>query len=137
MRRVIAAFMTLAIGFAATGIASTSASAAQPNAPAVKALIDKLAPAKPAAYSRRCARTYRYCRNKYGGAYLFRNCMRFRGCWDYWNYFDRGDRRSHRRHYDRRDRTEYSCSYYRDACAQNWGYGNNDYYGCLRYHRCD
>ena len=28
------------------------------------------------------------------------------------------------------------CSYWRSRCAENWGYRNNDYYGCLRYHRC-
>jgi hypothetical protein len=29
-----------------------------------------------------------------------------------------------------------SCGYWGDQCAMNWGYGNNDYYGCLRYHGC-
>jgi hypothetical protein len=29
-----------------------------------------------------------------------------------------------------------SCSYWRYRCAQNWGYGNSNYYGCLRYHGC-
>ncbi len=28
------------------------------------------------------------------------------------------------------------CSYWRKRCAANWGYGNSNYYGCLRYHRC-
>lgn len=28
------------------------------------------------------------------------------------------------------------CAYWSRRCARNWGYGNNDYYGCLRYHRC-
>lgn len=28
------------------------------------------------------------------------------------------------------------CSYWSRRCAGNWGYGNHNYYGCLRYHRC-
>jgi hypothetical protein len=28
------------------------------------------------------------------------------------------------------------CDYWARRCADNWGYGNNDYYGCLRYHGC-
>jgi len=28
------------------------------------------------------------------------------------------------------------CSYWRRRCAANWGYGNSNYYGCLRYHGC-
>ncbi|MGF1619269.1 MAG: hypothetical protein ACFCUR_01500 [Rhodomicrobiaceae bacterium] len=37
------------------------------------------------------------------------------------------------------DRPRYgggSCTYWRERCADNWGYGNNNYYGCLRYHNC-
>ena len=29
-----------------------------------------------------------------------------------------------------------SCDYWADRCAQNWGTRNNNFYGCLRYHRC-
>jgi hypothetical protein len=29
-----------------------------------------------------------------------------------------------------------SCSYWSDRCIENWGYGNSNYYGCLRYHGC-
>jgi hypothetical protein len=29
------------------------------------------------------------------------------------------------------------CAHWRDRCADNWGYGNSDYYGCLKYHNCD
>lgn len=39
-------------------------------------------------------------------------------------------RRSPRRSYGS------SCSYWSDRCADNWGYRNSDYYGCLRYHGC-
>ena len=28
------------------------------------------------------------------------------------------------------------CSYWRRRCARNWGYGNSNYYGCLRYYGC-
>ncbi len=28
------------------------------------------------------------------------------------------------------------CEYWHHRCVQNWGYGNPDYYGCLRYHGC-
>jgi hypothetical protein len=29
-----------------------------------------------------------------------------------------------------------SCGYWSNRCAENWGYGNSNYYGCLRYHGC-
>jgi hypothetical protein len=41
-------------------------------------------------------------------------------------YYKRSPRRSYRS----------SCSYWSDRCADNWGYRNSDYYGCLRYHGC-
>ena len=28
------------------------------------------------------------------------------------------------------------CARWSRRCANNWGYGNNDYYGCLEYHGC-
>ena len=28
------------------------------------------------------------------------------------------------------------CSYWRRRCAENWGFGGSDYYGCLRYEGC-
>lgn len=28
------------------------------------------------------------------------------------------------------------CGRWSRRCAANWGYGNNDYRGCLRYHGC-
>jgi hypothetical protein len=39
-------------------------------------------------------------------------------------------RRSYRRSYGGR------CSYWARRCAENWGYRNSDFYGCLRYHGC-
>lgn len=29
-----------------------------------------------------------------------------------------------------------SCDYWAQMCASNWGYGNRNYYGCMRYHGC-
>ncbi len=29
-----------------------------------------------------------------------------------------------------------NCGYWRSRCAENWGYGGSDYYGCLRYEGC-
>jgi hypothetical protein len=29
-----------------------------------------------------------------------------------------------------------SCSYWSDRCVANWGAGNSNYLGCLRYHGC-
>jgi hypothetical protein len=28
------------------------------------------------------------------------------------------------------------CSYWSRRCVANWGYGNEDYYGCMDFHRC-
>ena len=39
-------------------------------------------------------------------------------------------RRSYRRSYGGR------CSHWARRCAENWGYRNSDYYGCLQYHGC-
>jgi|ABPU01.1.fsa_nt_gi hypothetical protein len=41
--------------------------------------------------------------------------------------------RSHRRYRRYRGR---SCSYWSRRCARNWGFGNSNYYGCMRYHGC-
>lgn len=45
--------------------------------------------------------------------------------------------RSYRRPVYPRYRTRNSCTYWANQCARNWGYGNNNYQGCLRYHRCN
>lgn len=71
--------------------------------------------------------------------------------------YDRGHRRYGRRHYRSRglhfgifpylpyqygygySRPRYSggsCSYWSRRCIANWGYGNSNYYGCMRYHGC-
>ncbi|WP_147361483.1 hypothetical protein [Dichotomicrobium thermohalophilum] len=28
------------------------------------------------------------------------------------------------------------CAYWHRRCVRNWGYGNANYYGCMRYHGC-
>ena len=28
------------------------------------------------------------------------------------------------------------CEYWHRRCVANWGYGNSNYYGCMRFHRC-
>ncbi len=44
---------------------------------------------------------------------------------DYYRY-----RHRYRRSYRGR------CARWSRRCASNWGYGNDDYYGCLNYHGC-
>ena len=50
------------------------------------------------------------------------------------------NRRYRDRRYYRSDRRYYrgggSCDYWANQCARNWGTRNNNFYGCLRYHRC-
>lgn len=29
-----------------------------------------------------------------------------------------------------------SCAYWSDRCTENWGSGNSNYYGCMRYQGC-
>jgi len=36
----------------------------------------------------------------------------------------------------RRYRRGRSCRYWHRRCVRNWGYGNSNYYGCMRYHGC-
>lgn len=33
-------------------------------------------------------------------------------------------------------RSRNACSYWSRRCIANWGYGNANYRGCMRYHRC-
>lgn len=40
------------------------------------------------------------------------------------------------RYYEPPPRYESRCESYSYECRRNWGYGNSDYYGCLRYHGC-
>jgi hypothetical protein len=44
----------------------------------------------------------------------------------------------YRRYYGPRVYRQYSgrCSYWSRRCAANWGYGNRNYRGCMRYYGC-
>ena len=41
----------------------------------------------------------------------------------------------HRR-YRPRTRRHGRCRHWHRRCVRNWGYGNSNYYGCMRYHGC-
>lgn len=64
---------------------------------------------------------YRYC-GYCGYARCYDPCSHYYGCGRCEGYIER---------------PSYSCRYWSRRCAENWGYGNEDYYGCLRYHGCD
>lgn len=129
MGKIIAALMGLCLGFAALGLSATGASAAQQSAPAIslKQLGSGPSHVSKADYGYRhyCVRQYFTCRDRWGDSHGFKRCMKWRGCWE--------------AYLDYRERREYygGCRRWKEACAENWGYGGNDYYGCLRYHGCD
>ena len=127
MNRIFAAFFTLCLGFAISGVAATGAFAAQHSSPAsaLNELTQHMSPVKKATYRGYCVRQYFKCRDRWGGSWRFRRCMKWRGCWE--AYVDFRERRGH----------YHGCRRWKEACADNWGYGNDDYYGCLRYHGCD
>jgi hypothetical protein len=77
--------------------------------------------------SRACQRRYRTCRYRWGYGRDYRRCMRRVGC--SWRPRLYRDGRVHRPRVRR-------CGYWRDRCAENRGFGNNDYRGCLRYYTC-
>jgi hypothetical protein len=92
----------------------------------------KLSPATNVTYRHYCVRQYLICRDRWGDSWQFSRCMQWRGCWEaYLDFRDRHD------HDEDNDEESYGCSRWREACAENWGYGNSDYYGCLRYHGCE
>lgn len=126
MQRLLASLIAICLGFAISGIAATGASAAPQSAPilTLKDLEEQLSPVKKASYRHYCVRQYFKCRDRWGDGWRFRRCMKWRGCWE--------------AYLDYRERREYygGCRRWKSACAENWGYGNNDYYGCLRYHGC-
>jgi len=127
MQRLVAAFLALCFGFAFSGVMSGSAAAAPQSLPTLsplKELASQAAPAKKVTYRHYCVRQFFKCRGRWGHGWRFRRCMKWRGCWR--AYLNFRERRGHYR----------GCRHWRDACAENWGYGNNNYYGCLRYHGC-
>jgi hypothetical protein len=128
MGRLFAAFMALCLGFAALGV--NGASAAQSGTPAspLKGLTEHMSPVTKASedygYRHYCVRQYFKCRDRWGDSWGFKGCMQWRGCWE--AYLD----------YRERKESYGGCGRWKGACAENWGYGNEDYYGCLRYHGC-
>lgn len=121
MRFLMTACLSVFLGLSLAG----AASAAQQSAPAagLKTLSAE-SPMTPVSYRHYCVRQYFKCRRHSDGGYEFRQCMQWKGCWE--AYLEYKERRS-----------ENSCQGWRNACAENWGYGNNDYYGCLRFHGCN
>jgi hypothetical protein len=130
MGKIIAALMGLCLGLATLGLATTSAGAAQASSPVISLqdLNSKLSPVTKAGedygYRHYCVGQYFKCRDRWGDSDGFRGCMQWRGCWE--AYLDYRARHSH---YG-------GCSRWKEACSDNWGSGNEDYYGCLRYHGC-
>jgi hypothetical protein len=131
MGKIIAALIGLCLGMVTLGMAATTASAAQAAASPAISLQDlnsRLSPVTKAGedygYRHYCVRQYFKCRDRWGDSGGFRGCMQWRGCWE--AYLDYRARHSH---YG-------GCSRWKEACAENWGHGNEDYYGCLRYHGC-
>jgi hypothetical protein len=126
MRSVITAFLALFLGIATSLAMPGGASAAQQSVPAVG--LQDLAKASPltnVTYRDYCVRQYFKCRHYTETGWEFRRCMKWRGCWD--------------AYLDYRARREYygGCGHWKGACADNWGFGTDNYYGCLRYHGCN
>lgn len=142
MRRGFAAFFIFCCTALTMTFVAGTASAAQQSLPNLSTLQSETR-TKPVTYGYRryCVRQYFKCRDRWGGGPRFRRCMKWRGCWDAYVEFRRRREYRQRHHYDddyEDDRREgYSCRHWKDACAENWGYGNNDYYGCLKYYSCD
>ena len=127
MRNAFYALLALVFSVAALGLTGNVASAAPQTLPSIQLKdLGNLSPATKVTYRSYCVSRYFYCRNRYGGGWDFRACLRWRGCWD-----DYSDYRG--RHHD----SGYSCDHWRYECRRNWGWDNNDYYGCLRYHNCN
>jgi hypothetical protein len=126
MRSVMGAFVALFLGAVLTASMSGGASAAQQSAPAIAfGDVAKASPLTKVTYREYCVRQYFKCRNYSDNGWQFRRCMKWRGCWE--------------AYVDFRERREYygGCRHWKNSCGDNWGFGSDDYYGCLRYHGCD
>lgn len=151
MRRGFVALPILCLTILAMTFVAGPASAAQQSLPSLSTLQSQPL-AQPARYEYRgyCVRQYFTCRDRWGYGSRFQRCMKWRGCWE--AYLEFRERRAERRRDryddyeedDGRDYNDYddrsnnnSCSHWKNACGENWGYNNNDYYGCLKYHGCD
>jgi hypothetical protein len=148
MSKRLAALSVLCFTILAAVFAAGPASAAQQSLPSLSTLqAETLAVPVRSEYRQYCVSQYFTCRDRWGGGSRFQRCMKWRGCWEaYTEFRERRERREHRRRYRDRDDEDdyeedssegYSCRHWQKACAENWGYGNNDYYGCLRYHGCE
>jgi hypothetical protein len=148
MSKRLAALSVLCFAILAAVFAAGPASAAQQSLPSLSTLqAETLAVPARSEYRQYCVSQYFTCRDRWGGGSRFQRCMKWRGCWEaYTEFRERRERREHRRRYRDRDDEDdyeedssegYSCRHWQKACAENWGYGNNDYYGCLRYHGCE
>ena len=126
MRRFVTGIFGLVLCMSAFGLGAGGASASETASPllALKGLTAKASPVTKVDYLGYCVRQYFKCRHYSDNSWEFRRCMKWRGCWEAYQ--------SYREHH-----SEHGCRRWRDACAENWGYGNSDYYGCLRYHGCD
>ena len=142
MLRAATIFFSLMLSLSVFGVTAGSALAAQQPAPlaALGGATAKTSPLTAVTYDYQdhCVRKYFECRRYTDTTWEFRRCMQWKGCWDaYQSYKRRHERRDDYSRRDDDDDSNYSCHHWRKACAENWGYRNNDYYGCLRYHGCD
>jgi hypothetical protein len=145
MRKAIFAFSILCMGVVGAALTAGTASAAQQSLPFAKIqqpanLLTKVEHN----YRQYCVKQYFTCRDRWGEGRQFRRCMKWRDCLEAYDEFrERRAERYSRRHeerdddYEEREDNNYSCRHWQKACGQNWGYGGNDYYGCLRYHGCE
>ncbi|MBX2805836.1 MAG: hypothetical protein KTR19_07685 [Hyphomicrobiales bacterium] len=141
MRRGLTTLSALCIAILTAVFLTAPASAAQQSMPSLTTIETKeLTTPVRYRYRQYCVRQYFKCRDRWGQSRRFRRCMKWRGCWDaYVEFRERRERRRERRRYDDDDEEEggYSCRRWKNACSENWGYDNSDYYGCLRYHGCN
>ncbi len=125
MRYLITALLALFLGVSFAYSTAGNAAAAEQSAtlPALKRLAAS-SPITKVGYRHYCVRQYFRCRHFTDGGWEFKRCMQWKGCWEaYLDY--------------KANHSENSCRDWRHACAENWGRGTDDYYGCLRYHGCD
>lgn len=144
MKKRLAALSALCFTILAIAFAAGPASAAQTSLPSLSPLKTETLATPVSEYRDYCVKQYFTCRDRWEGGHRFERCMKWRGCWEaYVEFRERRERREYRRRsYDdeddyEEDSSDNSCRQWHNACAENWGYGNNDYYGCLRYHGCE
>jgi hypothetical protein len=125
MRHLIASLFTVCFSFTILAASAPEAAAAQTMLPALShaAPDAKLSPVTQVRWGPHCRRARERCRYRHGHGPDFRRCMRRRDC----------AVGPHRRQMRRENRR---CGRWENACAANWGYGNNNYYGCLKYYNC-